>query len=258
MDIDPQYEDLVHTDASALLRPEDRAEGHVRRARTRARRRAGGQARAGRSRSPTRCPTSTPTRSSPRSTPTRATTSRCWSNGARRRDSSGRGNDLREVFRRFEPTHRDLARFATAGRRRAASNLRHLIHSLHVLNGELARKGRSSAELDRLLVGGLPLVRERGRELEPAIGRPARRPARRRPRRSQGRDASPTCSARRRSDLRPPSTRSTAPTARSQPVRQRSGADSAKPDPAVRARRAPARARPAPAAAATSPRPRPT
>jgi phospholipid/cholesterol/gamma-HCH transport system substrate-binding protein len=53
----------------------------------------------------------------------------------------GRGLDLREVFRRFEPTHRDLARVdsAVATRRQ---NLRHLIHSLDELNGELASRGK--------------------------------------------------------------------------------------------------------------------
>jgi phospholipid/cholesterol/gamma-HCH transport system substrate-binding protein len=57
------------------------------------------------------------------------------------RGLKGRGLDLREVFRRFEPTHRDLARVnsAVATRRQ---NLRHLIHSLNSLNGELASKGK--------------------------------------------------------------------------------------------------------------------
>ncbi|MGH2947030.1 MAG: MlaD family protein [Solirubrobacteraceae bacterium] len=53
------------------------------------------------------------------------------------RGLEGRGPDLREVFRRFEPTHRDLAAVngAVAERRR---NLRRLITSLNELNGELA------------------------------------------------------------------------------------------------------------------------
>jgi phospholipid/cholesterol/gamma-HCH transport system substrate-binding protein len=53
----------------------------------------------------------------------------------------GRGLDLREIFRRFEPTHRDIARVnsAVATRRQ---NLRRLIHSLNSLNGELASKGQ--------------------------------------------------------------------------------------------------------------------
>jgi phospholipid/cholesterol/gamma-HCH transport system substrate-binding protein len=53
----------------------------------------------------------------------------------------GRGLDLREILRRFEPTHRDIARVngAVATRRQ---NLRHLIRSLNTLNGELASRGK--------------------------------------------------------------------------------------------------------------------
>jgi phospholipid/cholesterol/gamma-HCH transport system substrate-binding protein len=58
----------------------------------------------------------------------------------------GRGNDLREVFRRFEPTHRDLAKVTGLVAKRER-NLRRLIHSLGVLNGELAGKDDELAEL---------------------------------------------------------------------------------------------------------------
>ena len=53
------------------------------------------------------------------------------------RGLEGRGSDLRDLFRRFEPTHRDLAAVngAIAERR---TNLRRLITSLNQLNGELA------------------------------------------------------------------------------------------------------------------------
>ncbi len=51
----------------------------------------------------------------------------------------GRGGDLREVFRRFEPTHRDLAKVTGLVAKRE-KNLRRLIHSLGELNGELASK----------------------------------------------------------------------------------------------------------------------
>jgi phospholipid/cholesterol/gamma-HCH transport system substrate-binding protein len=56
-----------------------------------------------------------------------------------RRGLDGRGADLRDVFARFEPTHRDLARFngAVALRR---ENLRHLIGSLRKLNETLAEE----------------------------------------------------------------------------------------------------------------------
>ena len=58
----------------------------------------------------------------------------------------GRGRDLREVFRLFEPTHRDLARVqsAVATRRR---ELRRLVHSLQLLSRELAGKEEDLAEL---------------------------------------------------------------------------------------------------------------
>jgi phospholipid/cholesterol/gamma-HCH transport system substrate-binding protein len=56
-----------------------------------------------------------------------------------------RGKDLREVFRRFEPTHRDLARVTgrVAERRR---NLSRLINRLDVLNAELASGGEDLSE----------------------------------------------------------------------------------------------------------------
>ena len=57
-----------------------------------------------------------------------------------------RGGDLQEVFRRFEPTHKDLAlvnKYVALRHR----NLRRLIHQLNVLNGALAQKGADLAEL---------------------------------------------------------------------------------------------------------------
>lgn len=57
-----------------------------------------------------------------------------------------RGGDLQEVFRRFEPTHRDLAR-VTAGVAQRHRNLSRLIHSLNLLNGALAEKGPQLAEV---------------------------------------------------------------------------------------------------------------
>ena len=66
-------------------------------------------------------------------------------NGAGR-GLSGRGGDLREVFRLFEPTHRDLARVQSAVATRRA-NLRRLVHSLRLLSGELAGKEDDLAEL---------------------------------------------------------------------------------------------------------------
>jgi phospholipid/cholesterol/gamma-HCH transport system substrate-binding protein len=56
------------------------------------------------------------------------------------RGLEGRGLDLREVLRLFEPTHRDLARVSTAVAQRRR-NLRRLITSLNQLNTELASRG---------------------------------------------------------------------------------------------------------------------
>ena len=56
------------------------------------------------------------------------------------RGLDGQGMNLREVFRRFEPTHRDLALVNSKVAERRA-NLRRLITSLNKLNGELASRG---------------------------------------------------------------------------------------------------------------------
>ena len=53
------------------------------------------------------------------------------------RGLEGRGRDLRDLFARFEPTHRDLARVNSQVALRR-QNLRRLIHNLNVLNEELA------------------------------------------------------------------------------------------------------------------------
>jgi phospholipid/cholesterol/gamma-HCH transport system substrate-binding protein len=66
-------------------------------------------------------------------------------NGAGR-GLQGRGNDLQEVFRRFEPTHRDIARVTQAVAQRRA-NLRRLITSLNLLNRELASRHTDVSQL---------------------------------------------------------------------------------------------------------------
>lgn len=58
----------------------------------------------------------------------------------------GRGSDLREVFKRFEPTHRDLKR-VTAKVAERRSNLRRLVRSLNVLNRELGARDDDLAQL---------------------------------------------------------------------------------------------------------------
>jgi phospholipid/cholesterol/gamma-HCH transport system substrate-binding protein len=59
----------------------------------------------------------------------------------------GRGTDLREVFRRFEPVHRDLARVTRATARRRVA-LKRLIHRYGVLLEEV---GRHPDQLRRLV-----------------------------------------------------------------------------------------------------------
>ncbi len=66
-----------------------------------------------------------------------------------------RGTDLREIFRLYEPTHRDLARVNSAVATRRAS-LRRLVHSLNELSGELA--GRED-ELARLVTSASQVFR---------------------------------------------------------------------------------------------------
>jgi phospholipid/cholesterol/gamma-HCH transport system substrate-binding protein len=51
----------------------------------------------------------------------------------------GRGNDLADLFRRFEPTHRDIALVTQAVAQRR-QNLRRLINSLAILNRALTEK----------------------------------------------------------------------------------------------------------------------
>ena len=58
----------------------------------------------------------------------------------------GRGHDLQDVFRRFEPTHRDLARVTSAVAVRHR-NLKRLINRLNLLNTSLAGKSDQLAEL---------------------------------------------------------------------------------------------------------------
>jgi phospholipid/cholesterol/gamma-HCH transport system substrate-binding protein len=58
----------------------------------------------------------------------------------------GRGDELNEVFKRFEPTHRDLAR-VTAKVAERRQNLRRLVTSLNRLNGALGQKDDDLAQL---------------------------------------------------------------------------------------------------------------
>jgi phospholipid/cholesterol/gamma-HCH transport system substrate-binding protein len=66
--------------------------------------------------------------------------------GGAARGLDGRGEDLRDVFKRFEPTHRDLARVSEKVAERH-TNLRRLVRSLNVLNTELGRRDDDLAGL---------------------------------------------------------------------------------------------------------------
>jgi phospholipid/cholesterol/gamma-HCH transport system substrate-binding protein len=62
------------------------------------------------------------------------------------RGLKGRSGDLREILRRFEPTHRDLARVSSSVATRH-QQLRRLVTSLEQLNGELAGRDDQLAQM---------------------------------------------------------------------------------------------------------------
>jgi phospholipid/cholesterol/gamma-HCH transport system substrate-binding protein len=144
MDLDPKYKGLVHTDASALLRPKTGLKDMF------------VELNPGSSTTPVakRGWTIPIQNTLPDVNPadvydaldadTRAYV-KLLVNGAGQ-GLQRRGNDLREIFRRFEPTNRDIARLtkAVAVRRH---NLRRLINSLQRLNTELAHRSSDLSEL---------------------------------------------------------------------------------------------------------------
>ena len=144
MEVDPQYKDIVHTDASALLRPKTGLKDMFVELNPGTR--------------------SAPVAKAGYTIPVKNTLPdinadevysaldsdtrdylRLLISGAGE-GLHKRGGDLQEVFRRFEPTHKDLAlvnKYVALRHR----NLRRLIHQLNVLNGALAQKGDDLAEL---------------------------------------------------------------------------------------------------------------
>jgi phospholipid/cholesterol/gamma-HCH transport system substrate-binding protein len=136
MDIDNQYKHLVHTDATALLRPKTGLKDMF------------VEINPGSNSAPVAKENWTlPIRNTlPDINPDEIFSAldadtrdylKLLVNGAGR-GLQGRGNDLQDVFRRFEPTHRDLARVSQAVATRQ-SNLR--------LNGELASRHTDVAQL---------------------------------------------------------------------------------------------------------------
>jgi len=74
----------------------------------------------------------------------------------------GRGDELRDLYKRFEPLHRDLARVNGKVAERSA-NLRRLVTNLNRLNSELATKDTELADLvDRAAVVFRAFAREGG------------------------------------------------------------------------------------------------
>ena len=144
MDLDPQYKDLVHTDATALLRPKTGLKDMFIELDP-------GTARAPLAKRGWTLPVGN---TLPDVNPDEILASL----DADTRDYltllvdgagqglKGRGDDLREVFRRFEPTHRDLARVNALVAQRHR-NLSRLVHSLADLNDELAGKSDDLAAL---------------------------------------------------------------------------------------------------------------
>src|SRR3989440_2017748 len=144
MDIDPQYKHLIHTDATALLRPKTGLKDMFL------------EVNPGNNSAPVaKRDWTIPVRNTlPDINPDEIFSVldsdtrdylKLLVNGAGR-GLQGRGGDLQDVFRRFEPTHRDLARVTTAVATRRA-NLRRLIHSLNLLNGELASRHTDVSQL---------------------------------------------------------------------------------------------------------------
>ena len=159
------------------------------------------------------------------------------------RGLEGRGLDLREVFRRFEPTHRDLARVNSAVATRR-SNLRHLITSLNTLNGELASRGDDLAGLVDSSAAVMHAFASEEANVSAAVGElPARAAA---DDRHDGQARGLRQAA--RPDRRAPAPRRARAGARQRraaPAGARGGAAAARRHPPVRARGAPGRARPA-------------
>ena len=161
------------------------------------------------------------------------------------RGLKGRGGDLREVFRRFEPTHRDLAARQRRGRRAAhePAPADHLAATSSTASSPATTT--TSPSSSTVLGRGAARVRLRGAEHLRRRARAARARCSRRPT-TLGKvaAASPTCSARPPSACARPPARSTRPTRPSTPFAKEA-------TPLLRERHPPVRARGAPARRAT-------
>jgi len=144
MEIDPKYKHIMHTDASALLRPKTGLKDMFI------------ELNPGSKKAPEAKPgfTIPISRTQPDVNPDEILASldsdtrsylQLLVNGAGQ-GLNGRGGDLAEVFRRFGPTHRDLARVSKAVATRRA-DLASLVHSLRVVNAELGSRKTQLASL---------------------------------------------------------------------------------------------------------------
>ena len=238
MDIDQKYKHLIHTDATALLRPKTGLKDMF------------VELNPGSTSAPIAKPgytipvantsrTSTPTRSSPRSTPTPARTSTCSSTAPARGSSGTAATELAQVLERFEPTHRDLARLNRVVAARGA-NLRRLVNSLQRLNTALAHEAGPDRAAGRLELEGVPARSPRENQNVsraiadlPGDAQPDHADACRRCRRSR------RCSGRRRRNLLPAAGALPAANHGAERAREAEHADRSRPDPAVRDRAAP-------------------
>ena len=144
LELDPEFKDLVHTDATALLRPKTGLKDML------------VELDPGSDAAPlakegwtipvanTRPDVNVDEILKMLDADSRAYLQLLVGNGAR--GLGGNGTTLREIFRRFEPLHRDLARVngRLAGRR---SELRRIVHSLRELSDELAGRDDELAAL---------------------------------------------------------------------------------------------------------------
>ncbi len=134
MDLDPQYKGLVRTDASALLRPKTGLKDMFIELDP-------GTGRAPRAHAGWTVPVEN---TAPDVNPDEILSvldddTRDYLKlliGGAGQGLAGRSDDLRDLFRRFEPTHRDLERVNAKVAQRHR-NLRRLVHSLNQLNAEL-------------------------------------------------------------------------------------------------------------------------
>ena len=259
MDIDPRVQGPRPHGRDRAAAAQDRAEGHVHRARA-GHRRARRVAKRGLhdpdlARRAGRQPRRDPRRARLR----HARLPAAADQRRRPRASKGRGGDLRDVFAplRADPP-RPRAR-QRRGRRRGATNLRHLDQLAERAQRRARQARRRPRRARRLLVGRVPTRSPpRSSNVSAAVQRAARARCSRRPTRSaQRRARSPTLLGPTAEKLRP-AARALDPANKAvAPVRQGGDAAAAQRHPPVRARGAPARARPAPGRDAASPTPTP-